>query len=79
MTLVIAISGNTDTDKALEFLLLEGYRGGRDNAPNVAIVITDGRSFNSTLTKIAAEALKKAGTTVFAIGNVFIFFLHERS
>ena len=70
------LPGDTDTDKALDFLLLEGFKGGRDYAPNVAVVITDGRSNNKTKTKLAAEAVKKAGTTVFAIGINFRFSLN---
>ena len=44
------------------------YSGDRPNIPNLAIVLTDGNSNNPALTKTEAEKLRKAGTTVLAIG-----------
>lgn len=57
----------------MDYLRLGGFIGGRDFAPNVAIVITDGKSYEKNLTKIAAEEVKKVGTTVFAIGMLNLF------
>ncbi|XP_053405850.1 collagen alpha-1(XII) chain-like [Mercenaria mercenaria] len=60
--------GNTETDKALDLLRLEGFEGERTDAPNIAIVVTDGLSTNPDLTRIAASRLKKSGSTVFSVG-----------
>ncbi|KAL4227529.1 von Willebrand factor (vWF) type A domain [Mactra antiquata] len=60
--------GNTETDKALDLLRLEGFEGDRPDAPNIAIIVTDGLSTNPGLTKISSSQLKKSGITVFAVG-----------
>ncbi|XP_060583327.1 collagen alpha-1(XII) chain-like [Ruditapes philippinarum] len=60
--------GNTETDKALDLLRLEGFEGERKDAPDIAIVVTDGLSTNPDLTEIAADRLKKSGATVFSVG-----------
>ena len=65
------VKGNTETNLALDYLRLGGFTGGRDFAPNVAIVITDGDSFEKDKTKLAAAQLKQLGTTMFAIGELF--------
>ena len=47
------------------------YPGGRKNAESLVIVITDGRSSDSSRTAAEAKLLKQA-TSVISIGNVFI-------
>jgi collagen type VI alpha len=42
--------------------------GDRNNAANIVIVMTDGKSRNSSLTKQEANRLHRAGIKVFAIG-----------
>lgn len=54
---------------ALDLLRNEGFEGDRKEAPNIAIVITDGLSTLPDQTVIAAKSLKDAGTTAFAIGT----------
>lgn len=63
--------GLTYTDAALKLLKSSSFvksHGDREDAPNIAIVITDGRSHNSQATVAAANALKKDGITIFSIG-----------
>jgi hypothetical protein len=50
-------------------LRLEGFEGERKDAPDIAIVVTDGLSTNPDLTEIAADRLKKSGATVFSVGK----------
>lgn len=64
------LPGNTETDKALDLLRLEGWQGERKDAPDIAIVVTDGLSTNPGLTMIAADRLLKTGATVFSIGEI---------
>ncbi|KAL3865980.1 hypothetical protein ACJMK2_043322 [Sinanodonta woodiana] len=60
--------GGTNTATALETLRTDGFAYDRPNAPNIAIVVTDGLSKNPDATKIQAILLKEHGITVFAIG-----------
>ncbi|XP_052797297.1 collagen alpha-4(VI) chain-like [Mya arenaria] len=60
--------GNTETDKAFDYLLAHGLEGDRKGAPDLAIVVTDGYSSAPDLTKIAADKVKQQGIGVFAIG-----------
>ncbi|CAI9719093.1 Hypothetical predicted protein [Octopus vulgaris] len=63
--------GMTNTHKALDYLRTNSFtaaKGDREDAPNIAILITDGKSFDKEKTKETAERLKAAGVTVFSIG-----------
>ena len=63
------ILGNTATDLALDLLRVDGYEGDRADAPNIAIVVTDGYSTSPDLTKVAAQNLKDENIITFAIGE----------
>ncbi|XP_036357280.1 von Willebrand factor-like isoform X3 [Octopus sinensis] len=63
--------GGTNTNRALDYLRTQSFRrgaGDRKGVPNIAIVLTDGKSFSLRKTKIAALKLRKTGAIVFAIG-----------
>ncbi|CAI9720129.1 Hypothetical predicted protein [Octopus vulgaris] len=63
--------GSTNTHKALDYLRRLSFRrraGDRKLVPNIAIVLTDGKSNNLSKTKSAALKLRKTGAIVFAIG-----------
>ena len=64
--------GGTDTAEALTLLLSSaqnGVLGLRSNSSKVAIVITDGRSSNSSATLLAAAALHASNTfDVYSVG-----------
>nr|KAG5712123.1 hypothetical protein BaRGS_020849 [Batillaria attramentaria] len=65
------LGGGTMTYDALDqaaVTLYDAAGGARDDAKKVAILITDGKSWDSTKTADAAQTLKDKGTTVFAIG-----------
>ncbi|CAH1783538.1 unnamed protein product [Owenia fusiformis] len=64
----------TNTNLALDLLVNDFFtasNGDRTFAPNVAIIITDGQSDDSTATKASATVVKDAGIAVFAIGVGF--------
>lgn len=65
------LSGGTSTAKALKALqtsmFLPKY-GARRQVKKIAIVITDGMSYNRNETKRAADSLRDMGTTLFAVG-----------
>ncbi|KAL5019862.1 hypothetical protein ScPMuIL_002754 [Solemya velum] len=64
-------SGGTNTADALWYLgehMFSVKTGSRPNAKHIAVVITDGESHNPEATQIAAEAAKKKGIQIFAIG-----------
>ena len=64
-------SGGTATYLALEHIHSQVFvesMGDRANAPNVAIVITDGKSSDNTLTVTHANILKQQGAHVIAVG-----------
>lgn len=65
--------GGTRTDKALGYLyntIFTQANGDRDTSPNIAIVLTDGRSNKPVLTEAAAMLLKtKAHVIAVGIGN----------
>lgn len=65
-------AGNTSTDKALKGVIdkkmFDVANGGRANANDVVIVITDGYSDSPAATAAAASTLKSSGVTVFAVG-----------
>ncbi|XP_055859894.1 uncharacterized protein LOC106073120 [Biomphalaria glabrata] len=67
----VHISG-THTHRALEMVITDQMfsreRGGRDEAYDVVIVITDGRSNFPNKTYEAASELKKLGITIMSIG-----------
>lgn len=60
--------GGTSTSDALELMRLEGFDRERPDAPDVAIVITDGLSKYPQLTRVQAELAKKDEITIFSIG-----------
>ena len=64
--------GSTNTAEALRTMntvMFHGRNGDREDAPNMAFVVTDGVSnINSYKTIDAAEAAKKAGIHIYAIG-----------
>ncbi|XP_060071932.1 collagen alpha-1(XII) chain-like [Ylistrum balloti] len=67
--------GDTYIDKALDLLMGEGFElqnGAREDAAQIAIIITDGNSTNLHKTKIQAEKVHKKGIYVFAIGVGFV-------
>lgn len=66
---VIYIKGTRETDRAFEMLWLEGIECNRPEAPNIAIIISDGPSTNSFLTRRAANALKQTGVEIFVVGT----------
>ena len=59
--------GGTETHKALE-LLYQSVIHNDTTSPKVAIVITDGASFQPDLTKTAAQQVKDSGVIIFAVG-----------
>lgn len=62
-------SGGTNTYKALRLLrtVFRRRNGDRKYAPNIAIVVTDGKSSNSRLTKKAAQRIKRRGVRLFSV------------
>ncbi|KAH9505506.1 hypothetical protein Btru_057469 [Bulinus truncatus] len=62
----------TYTDAALAFIstndMFGTSSGGRENAQNILIVMTDGQSYFPTLTISEAQKLKDAGVSIVAIG-----------
>ena len=67
----LPVAGGTATGLALENLHSQVFvesMGDRTNAPNIAIVITDGQSSDNTLTLTHATILKQQDVHVIAIG-----------
>ncbi|XP_012938709.1 uncharacterized protein LOC101849054 [Aplysia californica] len=65
------IGTTTNTDKALDLVgkgMFDTVNGGRDKAQKIVIIMTDGASNSNSLTKRAADALKKQGVTIISIG-----------
>ncbi|XP_053374018.1 collagen alpha-1(XII) chain-like [Mercenaria mercenaria] len=62
--------GLRETDRALQMLRLEGFENDRPEAPNIAILITNGPSSNSFLTQRAANELKQSGVEVFTVDDI---------
>jgi collagen type XII alpha len=70
-TTPLPISGGTDTGLALEHLHSQVFlalMGDRSAAPNLAIVITDGKSSDNIATVTHASILKQQGVHIIAIG-----------
>ncbi|KAK0050616.1 serine-rich adhesin for platelets, partial [Biomphalaria pfeifferi] len=65
-------TSGTYTDVALSFVrtndLFGTAQGGRDEAQNILLVITDGQSYFPTLTISEAQKLKDAGVSIVTIG-----------
>ncbi|XP_029656962.2 matrilin-2 [Octopus sinensis] len=64
-------NGATNTHLALNYLKRHAFQsraGGRKLIPQIAIVITDGRSTHPKLTRDTARILKHSGIQVYAIG-----------
>lgn len=62
---------STNTAVALEYMrttMFNGTKGDRPNVDNVAILMTDGKSDNTSLTVAAARRAKEQGVTIYAIG-----------
>lgn len=64
------LRGGTNTYNALQLLhtVFKRQNGDRKYAQNIAIVITDGKSSNSLLTKLAANGIKRTGVKMFSVG-----------
>ncbi|BFZ22805.1 hypothetical protein BsWGS_25844 [Bradybaena similaris] len=66
------IEGGTNTHLALQYIsdkeLHSSAWGGRPNAKKVVVLITDGDASNKPSAKAAADALKRQGVTIFALG-----------
>ncbi|KAH9496731.1 Collagen alpha-5(VI) chain [Bulinus truncatus] len=64
--------GLTYTDKALNSIInnrmFDPINGGRSDARDIVITLTDGQSNNPTATAAAANALKTKGATLFSVG-----------
>ncbi|XP_055860643.1 collagen alpha-6(VI) chain-like [Biomphalaria glabrata] len=64
--------GNTYTDRALNLIsdtyMFENHAGGREDAPGIVVLITDGQSNNPTATLSAAKRLKDHDVTIFSVG-----------
>ena len=63
--------GDTNTAAALTFLkdnMFQFQHGGRPGVPRVAIVLTDGESNDPMQTAYVAEAARRMGIQIFAIG-----------
>lgn len=65
---ILYYPGFRETDRALQMLRLEGFENDRPEAPNVAILITNGPSTNQFLTQRAADELKQNGVELFVVG-----------
>ena len=63
--------GTTNTSDALNMMatMFTVENGDRPDAPNFALVITDGRSNNKTETYAAARAVKAMGVLVMVVGG----------
>ena len=59
--------GGTETHKALQ-LLYQSIIRNNSTSPKVAVVITDGASFQPDLTKAAAKLLKDSGVILIVLG-----------
>lgn len=59
--------GGTNTAAALQATKL-AFQKARKNVPQIAVVITDGRSYNKRLTIAAANSLLATKVTTFAVG-----------
>ncbi|XP_071091672.1 uncharacterized protein [Haliotis cracherodii] len=65
------VSGGTNTGDALKYLqdnMFNTKNGDRPGVPNIAIIITDGRSNKPDQTKTFAKAARDKGTQVFSVG-----------
>ncbi|XP_070196478.1 uncharacterized protein [Littorina saxatilis] len=63
--------GTTNTADALRHLkdvMFKSSNGDRPGVPNIAIIITDGKSNNVSKTKTQAEAARKAGIALLVMG-----------
>ncbi|KAJ8314226.1 hypothetical protein KUTeg_008787 [Tegillarca granosa] len=64
-------SGGTNTDSAIDYLLKHSFtarNGDRSDAPNIAVIITDGQSSSRQSTIREANLLHNRGITTVAIG-----------
>lgn len=73
---VTYLSGATNTGAALRFTLMEGFQGARGgDVPKVVIVVTDGQSQDEVAE--AAQLLKDAHVTIFAVGVTNLVNVHQ--
>lgn len=67
------MGGGTNTHKPLEYVkrnMFTAQRGDREDKPNACIVITDGQSYEPTLTADAAQAVSVTSYTYL----LFLFY-----
>ncbi|KAH9491828.1 Cartilage matrix protein [Bulinus truncatus] len=66
------LGSGTRTDLALNYIsdnnLFSEEAGGRPDAPDIVVIMTDGQSNHPSATKLAAEKLKKTGVKTMAVG-----------
>jgi Mg-chelatase subunit ChlD len=66
------LTGGTNTHRALNYIrdnnLFSAEHGGRPAAPDIVIVLTDGKSSREADTKTAASNLKKQGVKILSVG-----------
>ncbi|XP_046581490.1 collagen alpha-5(VI) chain-like [Haliotis rubra] len=63
--------GNTKVNEALDYVrnvMFAPENGARDGASDIAVILTDGESDNTELTKVSASLAQKDGIQIFAIG-----------
>ncbi|NXX37720.1 VWA2 protein, partial [Tricholaema leucomelas] len=67
---VVFRGGSTETGRALKYILCKGFPGGRNSSvPEVLIIISDGKSQDSTA--VPAMQVKERHIVVFAVGIKF--------
>ncbi|XP_041376636.1 transmembrane protease serine 13-like [Gigantopelta aegis] len=67
---IIYLGSGTNTAAALEFVRTNSfskYSGARDGVPKVAVVVTDGSSWDGAATRVQAQRAKHAGITILAV------------
>lgn len=69
--------GNTATNLALDMLREQSYAQNRSDAPDIAIVVTDGLSTSPDLTVVSSQNVKDEKITVFAIGMIIFRFFSD--
>lgn len=70
------LSGATNTGKALEFALENGFQGARSGSvPKVVILLTDGQSQDEVAE--AAQRLRDSQVLIYAIGVTNLVNVHQ--
>lgn len=73
--------GGTHTDKAINFARTEmfaDYNGARVNSAKLAFIITDGKSYDPSLTTIEAEMVRKSNPHMRNIKRVEWWYYNSR-